>query len=1029
MRSGFVVLFLSIVSCRSGSSLSPSLDAIGDCLARPVAPPGTCGSGLLQRGLRDPVALLDQDGEAQASLRWSAVLAAVPDDPCWKLPELDAAGNAKDEEAMAGPYVSVNATCPARCPFSQPLPDEKCFKACVQAEYCKALHPFRTFADADTMECAPPCGNNHDAAITSCVECKAPGVCKRCSFWAFRAEGGRRCQDYWKYLWSAAYVCFLLSVLAFLGYLAYLQVRPIINSETLALAELHRDSCRPKQTPVGTEIAPQKLPLLTKATEQNIHGLGVMLYFRWSCFLLCQVAGLYLIFFLTFNMALEDVIAGDLGAHNFRWPRQVFGVDTGVVDEVCPPLGVIALELPKDWLLLEEADALQHLDRATRPRVRTMKKINPKVKFKPKVRPKTRQGGEDESSWQKPAGVENNFPPRMAVMVFLAYGLSSIFALEFSRRQKLFAAQWLRKHPSHQDYAVLVSGLPEDATDHMELRSFFQDKLDEALGTRGDACGSRVVGVSIAYDYGEESELVQRSLDALTQRLVDNYDASGERLQQKSDAAPESERSQRCPSLHSLIGRVDDFMLPAEAPLEPNWEEDLREKLGVLPGTGEAYVVLSSPKAKDGLLALAAGSGFIFCGQRLDLTDRVDQPPEVLWQNFSVELTTWRLTKNASFLILVMVVWALIYVPYAAYSMSAVAVSQQIDSMKDVVLGMLIALGNTIVTSAIEMVVEQSGYKGTGPRDSATMGLVYLATSINILCDVIIVFFVIRSIAMDMAVYGTLDEIHYHHILARELYALLAPGYLITPYLIAPLFEDILPYYMNRRLLRSKTGISALMAQRQLRCPEFDIVWRYSDFLTGFTVCISLLMFSTHHMYAIMLWLIIAHILVFAIDQYRLTRSTSRSFHVTEELSAAFAYFWCLPTGFLGSIGVHWAVEAHWLQDRGLVIVYMLCFGIAHCVLYCSLLRRLRSGSVAASEESEVASYEETRWALHREGQAQTYFNTNPVHILRAWFPPEGESPLGKEEKAPVPYVQGLEYIQGLDAPPQLTGKRSISLD
>ena len=143
--------------------------------------------------------------------------------------------------------------------------------------------------------------------------------------------------------------------------------------------------------------------------------------------------------------------------------------------------------------------------------------------------------------------------------------------------------------------------------------------------------------------------------------------------------------------------------------------------------------------------------------------------------------------------------WAFGYVPYAVYELSAVVGDGIISHVQDRVLGMLIAVSTALVTIGVESIVAGVGIKERDRRDSLTMGLIFVTMAINTACDIGIVVIVIHSMAKGMAAYGTLDNSHYEHILAKELYALIASGHHIMPYLPTPSFGDIRLYWIAKR--------------------------------------------------------------------------------------------------------------------------------------------------------------------------------------------------------------------------------------
>jgi hypothetical protein len=91
-----------------------------------------------------------------------------------------------------------------------------------------------------------------------------------------------------------------------------------------------------------------------------------------------------------------------------------------------------------------------------------------------------------------------------------AYVVVLIAGAIFQHRQRDLSFRYDENTATHEDYAVLVDGLPEDATEPPEIIDFFQGWL-ERIGQISGEC-HRVVGVSIAYDYKEHADLINQAV-------------------------------------------------------------------------------------------------------------------------------------------------------------------------------------------------------------------------------------------------------------------------------------------------------------------------------------------------------------------------------------------------------------------------------------------------------------------------------------------------------------------------------------
>jgi len=970
---------------------------------------------------------------------------------CWTPPKLMRTGwtdEKADNTSMV--YVPTDTACPAECPYSQPLDDDACFKACVPSEYCKALHPFRVFADDNAQMCTPSCGSRVEDVITGCMECESPGVCKRCSMLTVRTKDGRECKDYLKFVWRTIYVLGVLIITASIMYMIYLQARPIISPEKLSYATANREVCMPWRAVDRPYSQPdfEKFPLTTRSWDMEVSGIGTMLYFRWMNFLLCIGIFLFVGLGITYNVAFEEFT---LNMHRFDVVDFRDYVDLGFNPSDCKSE---IQRIPKDALdvvaLLQSAaedsnatsvSVVEQSAEVERPRIRSFKKMNFRVK--PKVRPRTNLG-ENRDPWELPAGTMDGFRHRMVIALFIMYVITCVASLAFSRSQLAFSRDWDSSRPSHRQYAVLVKGLPSQATDAQELQKFFQDGLDKNVIPASAADPYKVIGVSIAYDYYSSAPAIENALRQISQTWSDAYDEQHDRnlgadgmaiteggQHARQAAAPGTTMSQRMANAADRIAEATEKATKRNLK-DPTMvsEEELEQILLGLKCHGHAYVVLSSLQAKDALLEIGERIGLNFKGERLTLEAAKADPHGVIWQHFSAHFNGYeKVIRNFGIIGMMMFCWIAIYVPYAVYNMMAVVVAGEIGHLQDSVLGALIAVGNALVTITIEIMVSQFGCLEKDRRESITMVLIFIAMTINTLFDICIVMMVLKGMSKSMSVYGTLDVMHYHRILAKELFMLIVPGYIITPYLICPIFEDWLPHWMERRRIRSTQEINRARAEVRYKYKEFDITWRFSDLLTNFTICIASVMFSTHHMYLIMVCLLAYLCLVYALDQYRLVRMTSKTFIVTDTLNEVFSYWWSVPTGFLGSISVHYWHEFDVMRDsmgedlaKYSGYTGMLLFFIVHVALYCSILRLLVS--CLPNPPKHTVVYQDMCEVRLCELDGGTYFNTNPVHVLKTWLNPEA---FQEADRNCMPYVQGKEHLQttGVD---DAAGSRAAGL-
>jgi hypothetical protein len=321
---------------------------------------------------------------------------------------------------------------------------------------------------------------------------------------------------------------------------------------------------------------------------------------------------------------------------------------------------------------------------------------------------------------------------------------------------------------------------------------------------------------------------------------------------------------------------------------------------------------------------------------------------------------------------------------------------------EDLLLGLLIALGNAMVGMVIEVIADWARFRKKDRRDVFTLSLAFVATLLNTGCDLLMVLTIAKGSQLDEAFLGT--NTGYDRIFARELMVLLVPGYLILPYILTPLFDTTLPYHLGRWLVRSR-NMRLMYAEQWLMPPEFDICWRYSDSLNNFTVSLSMMIFSTPNSWKIMAWLFGFFCLLIVIDTYKLLRSCKQTCFTTERLSAAFELWWSVPTGVLGGIAFWWAVKAEYFPQNW--ANWIPVFILLHIITYISCLLTFRF--LLPQPKPAGWSYEECEDALVSEGMEWTVFNTNPIFCLRQKMLSVREP--GERRHPCIPYEIGKQHL------------------
>lgn len=907
-------------------------------------------------------------------------------------------------------HVHRDTECPDSCPFSQILAADPCTKVCVGPDSCALYHSARTFADPVTKKCVPTCGEWYELHIVACVQCSQRGKCGKCAQGHTLSEDGQRCVNDLERIWPILW-CGLLSLIGLIVmYMFFLANRPTINSAVLYLAEEHRRRCKPQFLRDGEW---HKYPLCTTLPfRQNISGVGVILYFRWLAFMAFIALILLTNTYIAFDTSWYSVETGDAARvinSIDGCPLQRFGHHRGeqVQDSRNSSSTVPRNEsLAQGFLMMNSGD-------------KWMPKL--KVKTKAKVRVKSTRAGQDaEDGNGQFAGTYDDYTLRMFIATTFSYVLVVVLSLIFSAYQLYTYRKWDETHATHKDFAVEIIGLPQSATNAPGLKRKFQDVLED-FAPDLPAAQRRVIGVSIAYNYKNKAHeaLVTKVVGTWVEELTEQALFVPPELGKVPKHGKKGETFRVCmQSCEEFLQCADDFVVKVKVKEHKHTKEEVEaetiDMLKHLQGSGRAIVIVSSEQAVHSLvLALNTNQTWVETGPpeapsnqvcRLEAKSMLSEPIDIVWSNFAHRKAgTKAVVCSIVAGVIAIKAWAVLYLPYALfYSFSSRVPGERPGATEDLLLGLLIALGNALVGMVIDVIADWARFRKKDRRDVFTLSLAFVATLLNTGCDLLMVLTIAKGSQLDEAFLGS--NTGYDRVFARELMVLLVPGYLILPYVLTPIFDNVLPYYIGRWLVRSR-NMRLMYAEQWLLPPDFDICWRYSDSLNNFTVCLSMMTFSTPNSWRIMAWLFGFFCLLIVIDTYKLLRGCAETFFTTERLSAAFELWWSVPTGCLGGIAFWWAVKADYFPSFW--ANWIPVFILLHILVYISCLLALRS--LIPQPKPAGWSYEECEDLLVSEGMEWTAFNTNPIFCLRQKM--LGVHEPGERRDPCIPFVRGKQYL------------------
>jgi hypothetical protein len=578
---------------------------------------------------------------------------------------------------------------------------------------------------------------------------------------------------------------------------------------------------------------------------------------------------------------------------------------------------------------------------------------------------------------------------RMFKFLFPTYVIVSLLSLSLAWWQVWYAQKWESNHVGLRHFAVLVRGLHTESTSPTEVL--------EHIIKHSDVPASDFIGVSIAYDVKDVSDDLEV--------LVDDWGKT-------EQVPPDTLAWYFLPFGDRLF--VDCEARETAAP---------KEMLANLKGSGACICVMHTVDAANKLIAKQTLPPLREDHDEHLTTDTVrDEPPAVIWTSFTHRNVICEIIKAVFVFFAIILIWAMLYLPYAMdYIFYASIPGETPGFWEDFILGLLIALGNAIVGNVVELTVGWVGIRDKGTRDVVVLYVGFCAVFLNTVLDLLLVMEVAKGTSLDGAFEG--HRVGYDAALVEGVVAIIIPGYLILPYIAAPIFLYALPYYVAVFIVKSRR-VGIREAERALEAAPFDVVpWRYIDFVNNTMVCLVMLCFTTPQSWVVFATLVFSFLLIIMIDRYLILRACSEMMYTSSKLMRNFARLFVLPTGTLAGIACWWGFKA------GILPAWSpyAAFGV-HCVIYLFLLEAC--SPVEMTMKSHLAhklaervhmeqllesklnlnSYKDVVNAMEADGHFYSYWNTNEAACLRHRYLKEPVP--GADPDHLAPYSHGKEVLR-----------------
>jgi len=567
-----------------------------------------------------------------------------------------------------------------------------------------------------------------------------------------------------------------------------------------------------------------------------------------------------------------------------------------------------------------------------------------------------------------------------ALWSFYAFGalyvVTFLISIFVTRLQLGWSASFDEDNMTHSDYSLFVSGLPDSVTSPEPLIDYL-NKLVKTSGT-----SPPVIGASICYDIRGKDEEIENAIDDWIIELDESFPLKFDNEEKVEDL--EDFHKARCWGCDCIdtyfVGTASDD--PAR--VTKKYEVKDLEWLQDVKGSGQAIVVFSSMAACqdcEDLLKVKTTAPFQFEGQSYNLKGKdVDEaePMGILWTGFfqdvGMELFFNRV-KFVFFVTLAVSIFIALFLPYAAYVGYQVMVPGKApEALEEQLVGFLITFANIIVATLVDVAAEKLQFRTKSNRDCVVICAAFLATLVNTVGDLLMLQWGSHGERMTETFEDQTST--YEQMLGKVLFSAIVMGYLIIPFIAAPIAERA-PFWPTKNVINTRR-LNRREAEKQLELPPFDMRWRYSDNLNNFTVTLALCFIASPYAWMASLALVGNLIMVGFIDRVLILRQTTKTYYVTGRLSTCFSFLWVVPSGVIAVLVGWWGFRAGQLDKK-----WMGFFLLIHVTVYMCIMVLLKNWAKNRRMSARADTFDSAYNSRLKVGDPWTYFNTNPIFCLR----------------------------------------------
>jgi hypothetical protein len=511
----------------------------------------------------------------------------------------------------------------------------------------------------------------------------------------------------------------------------------------------------------------------------------------------------------------------------------------------------------------------------------------------------------------------------------------------------------------------------------------------------------------------------------------------------------------------ALMGVGDLPCASAKVEEEPD-HEDVRVLLEQFHTIGKCYIVFGTTKDADSAEKRCESGSIVYWNERdgkdypISVKSTDQEPITILWKGHGTDPGEFHMSIVKGILIVlgaVLILDLVFYAPYVYYITSYTSVEgmSQGNYWPFMLLGLLITVCNQAIYQIIGVITERQGWTSSDAKACFYMTLYTFAVYLNTLIDVATVMLLAQGYSVDEAwkrevardstisTKALAESPNVQEAIYVQLTLYITPGCLIFPFIIEPFATAVLPYFLARGLVRTRAEVTTQQAEELMQCMPYDLS-RYGDLLVNMLLICMTLVFVYQDVWWLAFNFILSNIIIYAWDQIRLLRCTTKTILSTSMVDDAAMYMLSVPCGTIAAVivfKIYAAMHKGFLEElsrthhdstyellkRSTIIPWCSLGFIAHVVLHTLLLRYFIRRRAGQKQRERIDKGGRNRFAGKYPDVARAlpanYFNTNPIHCLRSKYIKKADPPcifyrIGRERLIKPNPKLGL-YFEGKD--------------